>query len=322
MSLLSPTQSDELPSSDRYADPVAPRIIVPGAPEPFDVEHVHDVRNILPAGFSGQTTVLEVPPYGFIPDNWSKALLRGLEKLDVAGKNVLEPGIGSGINLAYLANRQRSKRPKSLWGGDYDQRMAPVAARNIDRMLTPEERSIVHLCEGNLSLIAWAERHNVRPDIVYGCLPQVPCPKGVHLGEGDSFSHYYDVNHHEAEIDDFGLGLQVLLLQEAKALLAKNGSVVLNLGGRPGIDLLMRMFRTNGFDPQILHQKIIQQHEGTNLEPLALRESLMQEITGHQFEFFGNADGDEKINATEARRRKDKGEHVYHSIYVIQATMM
>ncbi len=319
-------QSSEFEHQDWQASPeqgrIAPRIIRPEHPKEFDPLHAHDVQDIFPKNFTGKSTLIEVPPYGFVPDNWSRALLRGLEKLDVAGKTILEPGVGSGINAAYLANRPKHDRPKALWAGDYDRRMAPVAARNADRLLTPDERSTIHLCEGELSLIAWAERHNVRPDIVYGCLPQVPCPKSVHLGDGDSYSHYYEVDHHEAEIDDFGLGLQRLLLLEAKELLAKNGSVVLNLGGRPGRDLLMNMFEKNGFLPEVLHAEIVQQHEGTKLEPLAKREHVMKDVTGHEFEFFCDPEGNEPINATEALKRRNAGLHVYHSIYVVQATMV
>ncbi len=322
MSFETPTIEREQVAAMPHNGEVPPRIIRPAAPQEPNALFAYDTKNILPNDFTGLSTVIEVPPYGFIPDNWSRALLRGLRKLDTAGKTVLEPGMGTGVNLGYLANRPKNERPKALWGGDYDRRMAPVAARNIDRMLTSEERSTVHVCEGELSLIAWAEKHKVQPDIVYGCLPQVPCPKSVHLGEGDSFSHYYEVDHHEAEIDDFGLGLQRLLLLEARELLAKNGSVVLNLGGRPGRDLLMSMFEKNGFAPEVLHAEILRQHEGTNLEPLARREHVMKDSTGHEFEFFGDPEGNEPINATEALNRRNQGLHVYHSIYVIQATIL
>lgn len=328
------TAADELPAGslptengDRQQSKLT--IIRPGEPQRLNPMESHDLRGILPDDFKGRTSIIRVPEYGFRPDNWSKALLRGLQKMDVAGKTILEPGVGTGPNIAYLANRPKSARPKEIWGGDYDRRMAPVAAENCDRMLSKDERAIIQLCEGELSLIAWAHRHNVRPDIVYGCLPQVPCPENIHLGDGDSYSHYYktddngasgQTDRHEADINDFGLKLQVLLLREAKDLLAPKGQVVLNLGGRPGRDMLVKMFEKEGFLPEIIHSEIIRQHEGTDLHQLVKREHTMKDVTGHEYEFFRDAKGEQPINATEALRLREADEHVYHYIYVMKAT--
>ncbi len=316
--------ADELrrePSLAQERDESRLRVIAPAHPEAIPNGRSHDMRNILPSDFGGRTTRIEVPDYGFIPDEWSAALLRGLQRVDFGGRTAIEPGVGTGNNAAYLASLPKDRRPKELWVGDYDERMAPVAARNADRMLEPDQRSVVRPCEGALSLIAWAERQKIRPDIVYGCLPQIPCDENTDLSKGDGYSHYYKVDRHEADIDDFGLGLQRALLLEARDMLPSHGKVVLNLGGRPGKDLLEQLFIRNGFQPEILHSEIIRQHAGTDLQPLAKREAVMKGITGHEFEFFGDPDGKEPINATEAFSRRMKGDHVYHNIYVVQGTL-
>ncbi len=324
-------QTDEVPvavsSLQENGDTSPLCIIAPAAPQRINPNERHDMKDIVPSDYQGLTTEIEIPSYGFVPDQWSKAFQRGLQRLDIAGKTLVEPGVGTGLNIGYLASRSKSDRPKAIWNGDYDPRMPKTAARNCDRMLTPEARSIVHPCEGSLSLISWLKRNNVRPDLVYGCLPQVQCPDDIVLGTRDSLSHYFKapagekIDQHTKDMNDFGLRLQVMLLQEARTLLTKNGQVVLNLGGRPGKDVLTKMFEQEGFQAKILHAEIIEQHEGTNLQKFADREDAVQHLTGHKFEFFRDPLGKDQIDAAEAQRLKLSKQPVYHYIYVVRGTM-
>lgn len=274
-----------------------------------------EIRDILPDDFSSDTLEIEIPNYAFRPDQWSKAFLRGLSKLDVAGKKCLEVGVGTGINVIYLL----TKSPDSIAISDKEGRCVPLACRNIRRNVAETEQLAKVLPYGrSLELASWiksAEHDHF--DVVYGCLPQVVIPEGKSIKEGDALAHYYEKDRYQSDSGIYGLALNDIFLQQVRPHLNAGGSVVLNLSGRPGQEVLEQLFRKNGFEPNLLHQEVIAQHAETSLESLV----TLEIATGRQFEFFADENAEQAINATQAEARRKAKLPVFHRIYVYQGTL-
>lgn len=286
---------------------------LPAAVAQRDGEDV-DVIEILPDDFQGDKLRIEVPPYAFIPDEWSRAFLRGLAKVHVKGKFCLEVGVGTGINVIYLL----PKSPEAIVFCDKDSRCTPLACRNIKRNLPDNHSAHAVPYAGSLDLLAWVQGTGIvrsrNFDVIYGCLPQVILPEGKQIEEGDALAHYYEGDRYTSDFDIYGLALNDMCLQQAHLCLDKDGAVVLNLGGRPGQGILEELFRKNGFEPQLLHKEVIQQHEGTSIESLVTLES----VTPRNFEFFEDEAANKKISATQANERRRSGRPIFHCIYVYQ----
>lgn len=287
------------------------------------------VEEIFPKDIStnGQkcSCLIEIPPFAFKPDEWSKAFLRGLSKIDVNDKELLEIGVGTGINVIYLL---LARSPRSIAISDIDKRCVPLACRNIRRNVHTFYREeafsggpLVHYpttekvfpYTGSKDLANWLGTDDCF-DIVYGCLPQVVLPKEKRIEDDDAVAHYYEKDHYPSDFGIYGLALNDLLLQQVHPHLKAGGSVVLNLSGRSGQETLEQLFRRNGFKPKLLHQELIAQHAGTSLESLV----TLEVATGRKFEFFADSEAKEPLNATQAEARRIKGEPVFHRIYVYQ----
>jgi len=274
-------------------------------------ESLINVNDILPSNFEGDCDI-EIPEYAFHPDQWSKAFLRGLSRLDVEGKNVAEIGVGTGVNVIYLL---RTGRPRSIHFSDKDARLAPLALENITKVLSPSEYDgKVFPKTGERDLADWCENFHQKIDLVYACIPQVILPHGSSINDGDNLAHYYESGKYDSDLHLYGLGLNDVLLAQAREFLPQGGSAVLNLGGRPGRKKLENLFRKNGFHPELIHQEMIAQHTGTSLDSLCALETA----TGHDFEFFADEDGKEPLNALAAEERRANGIPVFHRIYVYQ----
>ncbi|MBI4235149.1 hypothetical protein HY604_02520 [Candidatus Peregrinibacteria bacterium] len=268
--------------------------------------------DVLPDDFGSDSVDIEIPPYAFKPDQWSRAFLRGLAKLDVSGKKCLEIGVGTGINVIYLL----AKSPDSIAISDKEGRCVPLACRNIRRHCR-ESQNLAKVLPygGSLDLASWlpfAEDGNF--DIIYGCLPQVILPKDKQIYEGDALAHYYERERYASDLGIYGLALNDILLQQVRPHLKPGGSVVLNLGGRPGQKTLEELFRKNGLRPSILHQEIIAQHAETSLSSLA----TLEVASGRQFEFFADQEAKQPLNAEQAETRRQNRLPVFHRIYVYQ----
>lgn len=273
-----------------------------------------DVTEILPDDFQRDELKIEVPSYVFIPDEWSRAFLRGLAKVHVKDKFCLEVGVGTGINVIYLL----AKSPESIAFCDKDERCTRLACRNIQRNVPDDQRAKAVPYAGSLDLLAWAERAGTvgsrNFDVIYGCLPQVVLPEGIQINQRDALAHYYERDRYKSDFGIYGLALNACLLQQAHSCLGKDGRIVLNLGGRPGQDILEELFRKNGFEPQLLHKEVIEQHAGTSIESLA----TLEVAAGRSFEFFEDEAANQQISATRAEERRRLGLPIFHRIYVYQ----
>ena len=271
-----------------------------------------DLGEILPDSFQGESTEIDVPrQFTFEPDHWSAALLSGLDAADLDGMRVGEVGVGAGTNSIFILG---SKNPASVTVADYLPELAPLAIHNMGKMLRPDQyEGKVFAYEGQQDLASFASPGEF--DVVVACVPQMVRPEGLEL-EGADFAHYYDPDQYQSRLNDSGLGLNDVLLQQLSACLDVGGRAIINLAGRPGKDVLMnQLFRENGLEPRILHERVIPHHNGTSVSHMATIEAATD--GGRQFEFFEDPAGEIPMNASTAERRRLDGEPVFHKIYVI-----
>jgi SAM-dependent methyltransferase len=288
-----------------------------------DLQHPVDVRDILPDTYDGNT-IINCPPWAFKPDQWTRAFLRGVAKLDLRDAVSAEAGVGPGTNQLYVT---RVQKPGISYGSDLDGRLPKVASANVLRAAGQEAQQRFTPIHGNQSLLSWIVRQ--RLDVVLACIPQVPADHhdeetlaqvrkfaATVNGNGtdvqtDALSHYYDPDTYVSDLNVFGLGLNDHLLQQARGVLRAKGKAILNLGGRPGRATLEHLFRKNGFVPTLLHSELIAQHAGTDLEPLATLETQ----TDHKFEFFADSEGKRQITAREAEDLRRAGHTVFFIVF-------
>ncbi len=253
-----------------------------------------------------------VPEWAFLPDQWTWAFLRGLRLAELSGR-VWEIGVGTGMASFFL----RTWFPQiELYFSDLDARCTELAVDNLrgGRMLG----SGLQALHGSWDLMSHERRKAPLVDVVVGCIPQALLPRGERLNDRDNEAHYYDPKMYpESGLHHLGLGLNEALLFRAReqAVLRTGGSAILNLGGRPCLGRLLRMFRDNGYRPRVLYQEVIKQHCGTCLQPFADLEAQ-----GEHFEFFGDREAKGSISSSEAERRRVAGDPVFHKIYVIEGT--
>ena len=286
-----------------------------------EIPNAVDVVNILPDSFAESPVVIEVPDYAFLPDEWSKAFLRGLEKLNVEGEHLMEVGVGTGVNAIYLLG----KKPRLITITDIDSRNVPLACRNILRHCDDDQIGRVNPYSGSFDLLddEWFGHTELieqgAVDVVLGCLPQVVVPPDVDIHDGCGVAHYYDSEQYQdCGFGVYGLTLNNTFLRQVREKIdQESGRVVLNLGGRPGKETLDRLFTYNGFAPQILHEEVILQHPGTKIDTLV----AIEKLNNISFEFFSDADGQSQITAVQAAELIEEGENVYHKIYVYQGTI-
>jgi SAM-dependent methyltransferase len=211
-----------------------------------DLQHPVDVRDILPDTYDGNT-IINCPPWAFKPDQWTRAFLRGVAKLDLRDAVSAEAGVGPGTNQLYVT---RVQKPGISYGSDLDGRLPKVASANVLRAAGQEAQQRFTPIHGNQSLLSWIVRQ--RLDVVLACIPQVPADHhdeetlaqvrkfaATVNGNGtdvqtDALSHYYDPDTYVSDLNVFGLGLNDHLLQQARGVLRAKGKAILNLGGRPG----------------------------------------------------------------------------------------
>jgi hypothetical protein len=95
--------------------------------------------------------------------------------------------------------------------------------------------------------------------------------------------------------------------------------VVLNLGGRPGLEKLRSLFQDAGYQPKVVWEETIPQHAETSLASLAI---LERDGRHDGFEFFEDSLCAKRIGAREAEARRLRGEPLFHKIYVIAGTLV
>lgn len=279
-----------------------------------------------------------IPSFAFNPaDPWTVTFQAGLEHAELSGRRVYEVGVGSGTNVVYML---RHCAASLVLGSDLDPRL-PLLAQRLVAEVAPDLLDRFRPIRGSVNLIdrpaAVAELTGA--DVVVGCLPQVSDPADVmyarfHLAQmkaaprtaehrDDHAAHYYPW----AAFDDYpfnsvGLGLIEALLRKVRSY-APRAQVVLNLGCRTGKDILLRLFRSNGYQPEELISRIVRQDEHTDISFFVALEAAMQG-TGYESdftcEFYADPEGRRLISATEAKKRLDTSPSlpVFHEICVLR----
>jgi len=272
-----------------------------------------DVSEILPELSKKRSEVkIRLPEEVFDPrDPWTKVFADGLRKIDkekIKNKNVWEIGVGSGV-IAILLKELGAKR---VIGSDINRIAALTAKRNVEKLLGKEALKDFEFVVGDLFSFIKSLK-NI--ELVVACLPQIPVPFEVKEREA---ADYYFKEKYPSDLNIVGLGLIDNFLAQIREqrLLPKNGSIVLNLGGRPSKETLLKLFKKYDFHPQVVNEEIVPQDPNTSLSSLAKTEQK----SPIRFEFFEDPQGKNKISATQAEERRKKGESVFHKIYVISAT--
>lgn len=282
----------------------------------LDAQSTIELKDIFPADYTGGV-IFEVPLYSFLPDQWTRAFLKGIAAYEgFDNKKVLELGVGTGINPAYIL---QMRNPSVLYAADIDGRCTEVSVKNVEHNVSPEKAAKYSPIYGDQNLASFVTEVGFA-DVVYGCLPQVVKAPAMDLHEGNTVGHYYDPALYPSDLHHLGLGLNEFALRQLYPLLNTGGTVILNLSGRPGLGqgLEELLFRKNGYEPRVLHEEVIQQHVMTSVATLA----EVEKRTGHTFEFFTSPTGapETQVSATVAEARRLAGQPVYHKIYVIAGT--
>lgn len=272
---------------------------------------------------NAQDIVLVSTPSLFEPDEWTQSLASGVQELNLAGKTVLEVGVGIGINMVGVMTSPNA--PQRFIATDIDKR-AVKTATNLAKELGLDGAVI-----GQSDLLASFDgRHNLNPfnplrktnltaiDTIFACIPQIP-RQNIDLNDKDNYSHYYKAD--GSHWDTYSLGLNAKLLNQTP----RETGIALNLSGRSGLNVLTRLFKESGRPFEIVHERIIPQHLGTSLASLARMEG-----NGHEdFEFFADANATIPMNAREAESArleevKAGQDHAsfHHKIYVMHAPAM
>lgn len=287
---------------------------------------------------SSENNCEAIPSFAFNPsDPWTLTFQVGLERAELSGRRVYEVGVGSGTNAAFML---RYCAAALVLGSDLDPRL-PVLAQRLVAEATPELRDRFRPIQGSVNLInrPAAIAEVTIADVVVGCLPQVPDPEdemyarfcraqlnaapgGVHHRD-DHMAHYYPwAAFQHYPFNSVGLGLIEALLRMVRSY-APRAQVVLNLGCRIGKDILLQLFRSNGYQPEELASRIVRQDEDTDISFFVALEATMRGTRYEKAfacEFYADVEGQRRISASMARERldADPDRPVFHEICVLR----
>lgn len=278
-----------------------------------------------------------IPSFAFDPaDPWTVTFQAGLSRAELTGRRVYEVGVGSGTNVAFML---RQCAASLVMGSDLDPRLPELAQRLVTEV-APDLLDRFRPIQGSVNLIdiPAAMDEVAVADVVVGCLPQVPDPDDAmyarfhtdqlktEVGGGrradDHMAHYYPW----AAFDDYpfnavGLGLIEALLRRVRSC-APRAQVVLNLGCRVGKDVLLKLFRANGYQPEELASRIVRQSECTDISFFVALEATMRGTSYERdftCDFYADPAGRFPISAGVARERlhADPALPVFHEISVL-----
>lgn len=281
----------------------------------------------------GALVLLQFPSV-FAPEEWSRTFFEGLARYsphDFAGRTLAELGCGNGWVTLALA---RHAAPEKLYGLDINPRAITCARINLylnaltpegDPILDADGKSLLDRVEFHESdLLAWVRERGLQLDRVIGCIPQVLDPNlGELEGTGKELSDEFLVSlsnytGHQGYLEDlFGLGLVARSLEEAIEVMRPGGWVVLNLGGRPGREILRQLFARRGLAMREIWSTRIAQADDTDIGPLA----EIERSGRHRFEFFLGVHSDEPVGARTAQAYARAGGAIFHSLTVFEGRL-
>lgn len=195
--------------------------------------------------------IKEVYPYkDAIEVNWVYYTISALQRLhqilQQENKRVTKMAIiGAGSGIEGIAAVSIFKPTlQHLIITDIESSIVRCAVKNIKRTMGDSKVAITPLvgsfCEPLL-------KHKYKADLIFGNMPNLPAPEGYTLTLGVEKGTFMDKQHYlpynpPKKLMRFALGTQYVFLQSAKEALAKRGSVVVALGGRPPVPLIDELF--------------------------------------------------------------------------------
>ena len=288
------------------------------------------------AGVATRLTLLELPST-FKPEHWSFTFFEGLARYrstEFQDKSVAELGCGIGWITLALA---KQTRPQKIYGLDINPRAILCSKLNLflngwnskgEPTWTHEGRVLSDVVEFHTSdLLQHCRDRKIYLDRIIGCIPQVLNPdpdfsstllnpKNLELANDEflqSLSNY-TINQGSLE-DQFGLGLIARTVEESVDVLRMSGKMILNLGGRPGAEVLDRLFERRGFSAHRIWQTRVAQAEDTEIDALV----KIEEKTLQRFEFYMGTSSDTAISARTASAYAKAGGKIMHGLAVYEA---
>ena len=281
---------------------------------------------------SDAITLLQLPSI-FAPEQWSFTFYEGLSRYHTSDfylKDLVELGCGNGWISIALALYYPTRR---VFGFDINPRA--ITCAKINSYLNgfhPDESE--RRCAGSTlwdklsfatsDLLSEAIAAGLKFDFVIGCIPQVLAPDAEALleiaSEADSDAALYDLSNYTAAYgyveDQFGLGLIVKTVEQAVQQLNPGGKLILNLGGRPGHQILEGLFLRRGLLVERVWSTRVSQASDTEIAALVAIEAS----SSHRFEFFMNPTSAETISAGTAAKFASQNGEIWHALSVYEAT--
>jgi methionine S-methyltransferase len=271
-------------------------------------------------------------PSTFTPEEWSYTFFEGLSRYEFSefhDKRLVELGCGNGWITLALAKKYK---PKFISGVDINPRAIIASKINlfinaIDRkgnFITDEEgKNLLDSVSFHESdLLGYFKGKTFCFDAIVGCIPQVLNPSGdlfdTIISENQNDDFLYSLSNYcgkQGYIEDqFGLGLIAKAVEESIDLLKSNGKLILNLGGRPGEQVLERLFKRRGLSVKKIWERRVVQAGDTEVGPLVEIETK----SPHRFEFFIGKNSTEPISAKTAKYYSRQGGEITHTLSVYE----
>lgn len=287
----------------------------------------------LTLGNTQALTILNLPST-FVPEDWSYTFYEGIARYpvqDFAGKRICEIGCGVGWISIALARRAL---PARVLGLDINPKAVLCSQLNTYINAYDDEGLLILDAEGRSlldrvhfacsDLLAYCRERGEKLDRIIGCIPQVLSPDpGFSLMESldaGTDEQLYALSNYcgkQGVVEDqFGLGLVARAVEEAIERLSPGGKLIVNLGGRPGEAVLLRMFERRGLSVKRLWQRRIRQAVDTDTAPLVQIEST----SSHRFSFFLDEHSKESVSARTATAVAKAGGRILHAIGVYEAS--
>lgn len=304
------------------------------ASDSLAVYHFH-IHQLSLTGYEGfrkdrqSLTLLELPSI-FIPEDWSFTFFEGINRLPDSvfrDRDVAELGCGNGWISIALAEKWS---PRKMYGLDINPRAIKAAWINLYLNALNEDGSPVVDHEGKTlldrvefhesDLLAYCKLQNISLDRIVGCIPQIlsPDPHAMQkiVSENASEEFLYSLSNYCAlqgfVEDQFGLGLIARAVEEGISVVRASGTMIFNIGGRPGHAVCERLFERRGFSISKLWQTRVNQAPDTDI--LALVE--IENNSPHRFEFFMGRVSEEPISARTAWAYSKSGGEISHGLSV------
>jgi len=267
-------------------------------------------------------------PSTFLPEAWSFTFYEGLVRYPTnqyKDKKIVELGCGIGWISIALAYRYPLEK---IIGLDINPKAITCARLNLYlNSLTDDSSTLLkRVSFFESDLLSHFDNQNISLDKVIGCIPQVLSPEPdvmeTLIEETASDEYLQSLSNYSAKQgfieDQFGLGLIASAVEQAIPLLAANGKLILNLGGRPGRSVIERLMQRRGFKVRRVWQTQVEQAADTEIDELV----NIEKTTGHRFEFYMSQNAATPVNARTALAFAQSGGKIYHSVDVYEARMI